>query len=107
MAPIVTTVSAPVPHTGKPAIGPVASTRRLSGWSHATLPLPPRVAVSLYRMVAPSSAPPRYSRISAGDHGSAQHLVFERSTRRSLPAYAPDNWSVADVASRSGNAGVI
>src|SRR5207249_11192223 len=73
-APMVHTVRPPVPHTGRPASGPVASTSRLSGWSHETLPLPSLVAVSRYRIIAPRPTPPISSRIVSGLHGSARHV---------------------------------
>src|SRR5215470_7024466 len=84
IAPRVTTVRPPVPQTGRPASGPVPSTRRFSGWSQPT-----SGGTSSQRILAPSPAPPRYIRMSAGDHGSPHARPAVRSTRRSCPAYPP------------------
>src|SRR5215472_8589012 len=93
--PIVHTVRPPVPHTGRPASGPVPRQSRLSGWSHATFFLPPLAAVSRYRIIAPTPTPPSSARIRSGPHGSAQHLPRVRSTRSRLPANPPGRAVVA------------
>src|SRR5215470_464708 len=84
IAPRVTTVRPPVPQTGKPARGPVPRTRRFSGCSQLASD-----GTSSQRIFAPSPAPPRYVRMSAGDHGSPHARPAERSTLRSWPAYPP------------------
>ena len=81
IAPRVMTVRPPVPHTGSPANGPVASTSRLSGWSQPT-----SGGTSSHRTFAPRPTPPRKKRISAGVHGWAQVRPLPRSTRRIFPA---------------------
>src|SRR4029453_16569763 len=93
IAPRVTTVRPPVPQTGRPASGPVPSTRRLAGWSQST-----SAGTSSQRTFAPRPAPPRYVRMSAGDQGSPHARPASRSTRRSCPAYPPGRSALADTA---------
>src|SRR5207247_8077109 len=81
-APIVTTVRPPVPHTGRPARGPVPSTRRLSGWSHETFPFPFRF--SRQRIMTTRPGAPIRSRISLGFHGSHHTFRLLRSNRTIL-----------------------
>src|SRR5262249_48840009 len=80
IAPRVTTVRPPVPHTGRPASGPVPSTRRFCGWSQPT-----SEGTSSQRILAPRPPPPADGRQSAGGPRLAPRPPAGQVDREQLP----------------------